>query len=102
MLKRKSTTGAALAASATAPRKSSTKKAKKATPAKKLAYEMTDEELAREVDADVKRQLAPKRPEPVEKIDPAKLKKYLENLRRPTAEETLPDYDRSIIKLRTS
>ena len=63
---------------------------------------MTDDELDREVDTDVKRQLAPKRPEPVEKIDPAKLKKCLENLRRPTAEEKLPDYDRSIMKSRES
>ena len=60
---------------------------------------MTDEELRIEVDADVRRQLAPKRPEPVEKIDPAKLKKSLENLRRPTVEEKL---HRSIMKSRES
>ena len=83
-------------------KKSSTNKAKKAAPAKKLAYDMTDEELDAEVDANVKRQLAPKRPEPVEKIDPATVKKCLENLRRPTAEEVLPDYDHSIMKSRES
>ena len=64
--------------SATAPRKSSTKKAEKVAPAKKLAYDMTDEELNATVDMDVKRQLAPKWPEPVEKIDPSKVKKSLE------------------------
>ena len=77
MLKRKSTAGAAPAASATAPSKSSKKKAK-AAPAKKLAYNMTDEELRIQVDADVKRQLAPKRPKPKEEIDPVKVKKLLE------------------------
>ena len=50
----------------------------------------------------MKRQLALKWLDPVEKIDPAKVKKLLENLRRPTAEEKLPDYDRSIMKSRES
>jgi hypothetical protein len=58
LLKRKST--AAPAASTTAAKESS---AAKKGPAK-LRYELTDEELAREVDADVKHQLAPKRPPP--------------------------------------
>ena len=40
VLKQKSIVGAAPGASATAPRKSSTKKTKKAAPAKKLAYEI--------------------------------------------------------------
>ena len=84
-------------ASATSPSKSSRKKAK-AAPAKKLAYEMTDEELHIEADGEVKRQLVPKRPEPKEKIDPAKVKKLLENLKRPTPEQLLSDYDRSITK----
>ena len=59
---------------------------------------MIDEELHIEVDGEVKRQLAPKRPEPKEKIDPAKMKKLLENLKRPTPEKLLSDYGRSITK----
>ena len=43
---------------------------------------------------------AKKQPEPKfeDLIDPAKKKRLLENLRRPTAEEVLPDYDRAITK----
>ena len=100
MLKRKSTTGAAPAASATTRSKSSNKKVKAAP--SKLSYEKTQEELELLVKEDVARQLAPKRPPPEPKLDPVKVRRTLENLRRPTAEETIPDYDRSIIKSCTS
>ena len=69
----------------------------KAALAKKLAYEKTDEEIDIDVNADVKHKLAPKRLEPKEKIDPAKVKKLLENLKR-APEQLLSDYDRSITK----
>lgn len=92
LLKRKST--AAPAASTTSAKESST--AKKA-PAK-LRYELTDEELAREVDADEKRELAPKRAPPKQYIAPRTLKHFVDMLERPRAEHLPSDYDRSIIQ----
>jgi hypothetical protein len=94
--KRKRT--AAPAASTTTAKKSraGTRNNVKEAPAN-LPYELTDEELKKQVDADVKRQLAPKQPEPKEKIDPTKAKQFLKNLTRPPP--SLPsNYDRSIMK----
>ena len=73
----------------------SRKKAKEALA--KLPYEMTDEETKLVVAADVKCQLAPKRPEPKEKIDPKVVKHFVGLLERPPPSPP-SDYDRSIIK----
>jgi hypothetical protein len=59
---------------------------------------MTDEETKKVMDADVKRQLAPKRPDPKEKLDPAIAEHCIENLTRPPPPPLLSDYDRSIVK----
>jgi hypothetical protein len=59
---------------------------------------MTDEETKEIVAADVKRQLAPKRPSPKKKIDPVKGRRCLDALERPPPCPPLSDYDRSIQK----
>jgi len=56
---------------------------------------MTDEELRIEVAADVKRQLAPKRPAPKQFIPPGKIKHFVET--RPMPEHLPSDYARSIV-----
>ena len=58
---------------------------------------MTVEQNKAFVDADVKRQLAPKRPEPRLIIDPEKAKRTLDALQRPPPPPLLDDYDRSIV-----
>jgi hypothetical protein len=50
----------------------------------KLPYDMTEKETKEIVAADVKRQLAPTRPDPTEKIDPVKARCLLENLTKTT------------------
>lgn len=60
---------------------------------------MTKEELDVWVKEDVSRQLAPKRSQKVP-LDPVLVERTLRNLTRPTAEQILPDYDRTIIKAR--
>nr|XP_051229090.1 uncharacterized protein LOC127346885 [Lolium perenne] len=92
LLKRKST--ASPAASTTAAKESS---AAKKAPAK-LRYELTDEELAREVDADVKRQLALKRAPPKQYIAPRTVKHFVDMLERPRPEHLPSDYDCSNIQ----
>jgi hypothetical protein len=59
---------------------------------------MTEEETKEIVAADVKRQLAPTRPDPTEKIDPVKARRLLENLTKPPPPPLLSNYDRSIVK----
>ncbi len=92
MLKWKST--ATPVASTTAPKKSSA--AKKAPT--KLPYDLSDEELAREVDADVKRQLEPKRLPPKQYIPLGTVKHFMDMLERSRPEDLPSDYDRSIIQ----
>jgi len=59
---------------------------------------MTEEETKEIVAADVKRQLAPTRPDPTKKIDPVKPRRLLENLTKPPPPPLLSNYDRSIVK----
>ena len=59
---------------------------------------MTEEETDELVAADVKRQLAPKHPDPKEKIDPVKAKRCLDALQRPPSPPPLSHYDRCIVK----
>ena len=82
MQKQKST---APAASTIAAKKSSagTRNKAKEAPAK-LPYDMTDAELKSHVDGDVKRQLAPVRPQPKEKIDLKIRQHFVDLLERPS------------------
>ena len=95
--KRKSTACAASASGSSGT--SHQKKAKPAKPIEKLSYELTEAELEERVKEDIRRQLAPKRPQKVP-LDPVLVERTLRNLTRPTAEQILPDYDRSVIKAR--
>ena len=52
-------------------------------PLPKRSYDKSSEELAADVSADVKRQLAPKRPEPKEIIPEETVKKFVRNLSGP-------------------
>ena len=59
---------------------------------------MTEEENNDIMAADVKRQLAPKHPDPKEKIDSVKAKRCLDALKRPTPPPLPSHYDRCIVK----
>ena len=72
---------------------------KKIGPKKKLAYELTPEELTEEVDREVKEKLKPKVPEKRVPVDPevaAKVYACLNNLLGP--KKLSSDYDRTLIK----
>ena len=69
-------------------------------PLPKRPYDLTPEELDESVRANVKRQLAPKRPPPKEIIPLEKVARFLKNLRKgPPQPPVLPDdYERCIEK----
>ena len=79
MLKRKLN----FTSTSTTQKKGANKKTKDDKAPAKLPYDLTDEELKEKVDADVKRQLAPKRPEPKEIIPEETVKKFVRNLSGP-------------------
>jgi hypothetical protein len=64
----------------------------------KLPYERTDEENKDIMAAEVKAHFEPKRPPPKEIIDPVKVKRSLDALRRPPPPPPQSHYDRCIEK----
>ena len=70
-------------------------------PLPKRSYDLTQEELDAAVQADVKRQIGPKRPPPKEIIPAEKVDRCLKNLRRepPQLPDLPDDYDRCIKKI---
>jgi len=68
-------------------------------PKKKLAYELTPEELTEEVDREVKEHFKPKIPEERVPVDPQIAAKVYKCMNNPPAPIQLPsDFDRTLIK----
>ena len=68
-------------------------------PKKKLAYELTPEELTEEVDREVKEHFKPKIPEERVPVDPQIAAKVYKCLNNPQSPIQLPsDFDRTLIK----